>query len=168
MSLDYNKHHMSKKRSRLPAIKKIHSRIDKVKLIIKEKDSDFYKTHCRLFERLKKLRQRFIDTIDLKMDDGSTKLVKLFLVQHNLAFGPGQGELKFIKHVRLPKGIEKDSLAGIKDLVEKLVLEDVESSAMEKSLYHALHNVKLGGASSAIMLIEIEDIDGKIKAVTIN
>ena len=168
MSLDYKKHQMGEKLSKLTAIEKIHSQIDKVKLIIKEKDSDFYNTHCHLFERLEKLRQRFIDTIDLKMDDGTTKLVKLFLVQHNLAFGPGQGALKFIKHVGLPKGIEKASLAEIKDIVEKLVLEEVESSAVEKSLYHALHNVKLGGASSAIMLMEIEDIEGRIKAVPIH
>jgi len=117
---------------------------------------------------LEEPRQRFIDTINLKMDDGSIKLVKLFLVQHNLAFGPGQGELKFIKHVELPEGIEKASLADIKDIVENIVLEEVESSAMEKSLYHALHNVKLGGASSAIMLIDIEDIEGEIKAVPIH
>ncbi|MHC4455046.1 MAG: Glu/Leu/Phe/Val dehydrogenase dimerization domain-containing protein, partial [Planctomycetota bacterium] len=161
-------HQMDEKLSRLTAIEKIHSRIDKVKFIIKRKDCDFYNTHFHLFEQLEKLRQRFIDTIDLKMDDGSTKQVKLFLVQHNLAFGPGQGALKFIKHVGLPKGIEKASLAEIKDIVEKLVLEEVESSAVEKSLYHALHNVKLGGASSAIMLMEIEDIKGIIKAIPIH
>ncbi len=154
--------------SKLTAIEKIHSRIDKVKRIIKEKDLDFYNTHCHLFKRLERLRQRFIDTIDLKMDDGSTKIVKLFLVQHNLVFGPGQGALKFIKHVGLPKGTEKTSLADIKDIMEKLVLEEVESSAVEKSLYHALHNVKLGGASSAIMLIEIEDIGGRVRAVPIH
>jgi glutamate racemase len=117
---------------------------------------------------LEEPRQRFIDTISLKMDDGSIKFVKLFLVQHNLAFGPGQGEFKFIKHVDLPEGIGKASLADIKDIVENIVLEEVESSAMEKSLYHALHNVKLGGASSAIMLIDIEDIEGEIKAVPIH
>ena len=168
MSLDYKNHQMDEKLSTLTAIEKIHSRIDKVKFIIKRKDCDFYNTHFHLFEQLEKLRQRFIDTIDLKMDDGSTKLVKLFLVQHNLAFGPGQGALKFIKHVGLPKGIEKASLAEIKDIVEKLVLEEVESSAVEKSLFHALHNVKLGGASSAIMLMEIEDIKGIIKAIPIH
>ncbi|MCP4372907.1 MAG: hypothetical protein GY797_33100, partial [Deltaproteobacteria bacterium] len=145
---------MYEKFSKVTTIEKIHSRIDKVKLIIKEKDSSFYNTHCHLFERLEKPRQRFIDTIDLKMDDGSTKLVKLFLVQHNLAFGPGQGALKFIKHIGLPKEIERVSLSDINYIVEKLVLEEVEASAVEKSLYHALHNVKLGGASSAIMLIE--------------
>ena len=168
MSLDYKKYQICKKLSKLSTIGKIHSRIDKVKLIIKGKDSDFYNKHCHLFKRLEKLRQRFIDTIDLKMDDGTTKLVKLFLVQHNLAFGPGQGELKFIKHVGIPKGIENASLVEIKDIVEKLVLEEVESSAVEKSLYHVLHNVKLGGASSAIMLMEIEDIAGRIKAVPIH
>ncbi len=159
---------MDEKLSKVTTIEKIHSRIDKVKLIIKEKDSGFYNTHCHLFERLEKPRQRFIDTIDLKMDDGSTKLVKLFLVQHNLAFGPGQGALKFIKHIGLPKEIEKVSLSDINYIVEKLVLEEVESSAVEKSLYHALHNVKLGGASSAIMLIEIEDIDGEINEIPIH
>jgi glutamate racemase len=152
----------------LTALGKIQSRIDKVKLIIQNKDVGFYNKHCHLFERLEEPRQRFIDTINLKMDDDSTKTVKLFLVQHNLAFGPGQGALKFIKHVFLPEGIEKVSLADIKDIVENIVLEEVESSAMEKSLYHALHNVKLGGASSAIMLIDIEDIEGEIKAVPIH
>ncbi len=159
---------MYEKFSKVTTIEKIHSRIDKVKLIIKEKDSSFYNTHCHLFERLEKPRQRFIDTIDLKMDDGSTKLVKLFLVQHNLAFGPGQGALKFIKHIGLPKEIERVSLSDINYIVEKLVLEEVEASAVEKSLYHALHNVKLGGASSAIMLIEVEDIDGKINEIPIH
>ena len=168
MSLGYKNHHTEEKLSKLSAKEKIHSRIDKVKLIIKEKDSDFYKTHCHLFDRLEKPIQRFIDTLEIKMDDGSTKPVKLFLVQHNLAFGPGQGTLKFIKHVGLPKGIEQASLAEIKDIVEELVLEEVETSAMEMSLYHALHNVKLGGASNAIMLMEIEDIGGVVKAVPIN
>ncbi len=159
---------MDNKRSKLPATEEIHSRIDKVKLIIKEKDSDFYNTHCHLFERLEKPIQRFIDTIDLEKDDGSTILIKLFLVQHNLVFGPGQGALKFIKHIGLPKGIEKTSLADINYIAEKLVLEEVESSAVEKSLYHSLHNVKLGGASSAIMLMTIEDIEGCITAVPIH
>ena len=168
MSLGYKKHQMDEKPLNLTTMEKIHSRIDKVKLIIKEQDSDFYNTHCHLFERLEKPRQRFIDTIGLEMDDGSIKLVKLFLVQHNLAFGPGQGELKFIKHVTLPEGIEKSSLVEIKDIIENIVLEEVESSAVEKSLFHALHNIKLGGASSAIMLMEIEDIGGEIKAVPIN
>lgn len=168
MSSDYKKHQIDKKFSKLTAIEKIHSRIDKVKFIIKEKDGDFYKKHCHLFALLEKPRQRFIDTIDLKMDDGSTKLVKLFLVQHNLAFGPGQGALKFIKHVDMPKGIEKASLSDINYIVEKLVLEEVESSAVEKSLYHALHNVKLGGACSAIMLLDIKDVGGRIKAMPIH
>jgi len=152
----------------LTSLGKIQSRIDKVKLIIQDKDGDFYNKHCNLFDRLEEPRQRFIDTINLEMDEGSIKFVKLFLVQHNLAFGPGQGELKFIKHVALPEGIKNASLADIKDIVENIVLEEVESSAMEKSLYHALHNVKLGGASSAIMLMEIEDIGGEVKIVPIN
>ena len=167
MSLDDTKQAV-KKFPELTALGKIQSRIDKVKLIIQDKDVGFYNKHSHLFERLEEPRQRFIDTINLKMDDGSIKSVKLFLVQHNLAFGPGQGELKFIKHVDLPEGIENASLADIKDIVENIVLEEVESSAMEKSLYHALHNVKLGGASSAIMLIDIEDIEGEIKAVPIH
>jgi len=167
MSLDDTKQAV-RKFPELTALGKIQSRIDKVKLIIQDKDVGFYNKHYHLFERLEEPRQRFIDTISLKMDDGSIKFVKLFLVQHNLAFGPGQGEFKFIKHVDLPEGIGKASLADIKDIVENIVLEEVESSAMEKSLYHALHNVKLGGASSAIMLIDIEDIEGEIKAVPIH
>ena len=167
MSLDDTKQAV-KKFPELTALGKIQSRIDKVKFIIQDKDVGFYNKHYHLFERLEEPRQRFIDTISLKMDDGSIKFVKLFLVQHNLAFGPGQGEFKFIKHVDLPEGIGKASLADIKDIVENIVLEEVESSAMEKSLYHALHNVKLGGASSAIMLIDIEDIEGEIKAVPIH
>lgn len=168
MSIDYTKQQISENIPELSTLGKIHSRIDKVKLIIQDKDVDFYNKHCHLFERLEGLRQKFIDTINLKMDDDSTKTVKLFLVQHNLAFGPGQGELKFIKHIDLPEGIEKSSLAEIKDIVENIVLEEVESSAVEKSLFHALHNIKLGGASSAIMLMEIEDIGGEIKTVPIN
>ena len=167
MSLDDTKQ-AGEKFPELTALGKIQSRIDKVKLIIQDKDVSFYNKHCHLFERLEEPRQRFIDTINLKMDNRSIKFVKLFLVQHNLAFGPGQGALKFIKHVFLPEGIEKVSLADIKDIAENIVLEEVESSAMEKSLYHALHNVKLGGASSAIMLIDIEDIEGEIKAVPIH
>ena len=167
MSLDDTKQAV-KKFPELTALGKIQNRIDKVKFIIQDKDVGFYNKHYHLFERLEEPRQRFIDTISLKMDDGSIKFVKLFLVQHNLAFGPGQGEFKFIKHVDLPEGIENASLADIKDIVENIVLEEVESSAMEKSLYHALHNVKLGGASSAIMLIDIEDIEGEIKAVPIH
>ena len=168
MSLDYTKQQASENLPELSALGKIHSRIDKVKLIIQDKDAEFYNTHCHLFERLEGLRQKFIDAINLKMDDGSTKTVKLFLVQHNLAFGPGQGELKFIKHVDLPDGIGNASLVEIKDIVENIVLEGVESSAVEKSMFHALHNIKLGGASSAIMLMEIEDIGGEIEAVPIN
>ena len=168
MSIDYTKQQISENFPELTTLGKIHSRIDKVKFIIQDKDVDFFNKHCHLFERLEGLRQKFIDTINLDMDDNSTKTVKLFLVQHNLAFGPGQGELKFIKHVTLPEGIEKSSLVEIKDIVENIVLEEVESSAVEKSLFHALHNIKLGGASSAIMLMEIEDIGGEIKAVPIN
>jgi len=168
MPLDYTKPQTNENLPELTTLGKIHSRIDKVKLIIQDKDVDFYNKHCHLFERLEGLRQKFIDTINLKMDDDSTKTVKLFLVQHNLAFGPGQGDLKFIKHVDLPEGIEKASLVEIKDIVENIVLEEVESSAVEKSLFHALHNIKLGGASSAIMLMEIEDIGGEIKALPIN
>jgi len=168
MSLDYTKQQASENLPALTTLGKIHSRIDKVKLIIQDKDVDFYNKHCHLFERLEGLRQKFIDTINLKMDDDSTKTVKLFLVQHNLAFGPGQGELKFIKHVDLPDGIGNASLVEIKDIVENIVLEEVESSAVEKSLFHALYNIKLGGASSAVMLMEIEDIGGEIKAVPID
>ena len=168
MSKDHTMQQTSENLPELTTSGKIHSRIDKVKLIIQDKDVVFFNKHCHLFERLEGLRQKFIDTINLKMDDGSTKTVKLILVQHNLAFGPGQGELKFIKHVDLPEGIEKASLVEIKDIVENIVLEEVESSAVEKSLFHALHNIKLGGASSAIMLMEIEDIGGGIKAVPIN
>ncbi len=168
MSIDHTEQQVCENFPELSTLGKIHSRIDKVKLIIQDKDVDFFNKHCHLFERLEGLRQKFIDTINLKMDDNSTKTVKLFLVQHNLAFGPGQGELKFIRHVDLPEGIEKSSLVEIKDIVENVVLEEVESSAVEKSLFHALHNIKLGGASSAIMLIEIEDVGGEIKAVPIN
>ncbi|MDP6924348.1 MAG: aspartate/glutamate racemase family protein [Candidatus Scalindua sp.] len=168
MSIDHTKQQSIENFPELSTLGKIHSRIDKVKLIIQDKDVDFFDKHCHLFKRLEGLRQKFIDTINLKMDDGSTKTVKLFLVQHNLAFGPGQGELKFITHVDLPEEIKKVSLVEIKDIVENIVLEEVESSAVEKSLFHALHNVKLGGASSAIMLLEIEDIRGEIKAVPIN
>ncbi len=168
MSLDYTKQQANENLPELTTLGKIHSRIDKVKLILQDKDTDFYNAHCHLFERLEGLRQKFIDAINLEMDDGSTKTVKLFLVQHNLAFGPGQGELKFIKHVNLPEGIENASLVEIKDIVENTVLEEVESSAVEKSLFHALHNIKLGGASSAIMLMEIEDIGGEVKTVPIN
>ncbi|MFQ5685388.1 MAG: Glu/Leu/Phe/Val dehydrogenase dimerization domain-containing protein [Candidatus Scalindua sp.] len=168
MSLDYTKQQKGEKYPGLTALGKIHRRMDKVKLIIQKKDEDFYNKHHHLFEQLKEPRQRFIDKIILKMDDGSTKLFKLFLVKHNLAFGPGQGALKFIKHVNFPKGIEKSSFLNIKDIVEKLILEEVESSAMDKSLYHALHNVKLGGASSAIALMNIEEVRGEIKAIPIH
>ncbi len=168
MSKDHTTQQTNENFPELTTLGKIHSRIDKVKLIIQDKDVGFFNKHCHLFERLEGLRQKFIDTINLKMDDDSSKTVKLFLVQHNLAFGPGQGELKFVRHVDLPEGIEKASLVEIKDIVENIVLEEVESSAVEKSLFHALHNIKLGGASSAIMLLEIEDVRGEIKAVPMN
>ena len=168
MSKDHTTQQTNENFPELTTLGKIHSRIDKVKLIIQDKDVGFFNKHRHLFERLEGLRQKFIDTINLKMDDDSSKTVKLFLVQHNLAFGPGQGELKFVRHVDFPEGIEKASLVEIKDIVENIVLEEVESSAVEKSLFHALHNIKLGGASSAIMLLEIEDVRGKIKAVPIN
>ncbi len=168
MSKDHTMQQTNENLPELTTLGKIHSRIDKVKLIIQDKDVGFFNKHCHLFERLEGLRQKFIDTINLKMDDDSSKTVKLFLVQHNLAFGPGQGELKFVRHVDLPEGIEKASLVEIKDIVENIVLEEVESSAVEKSLFHALHNIKLGGASSAIMLLEIEDVGGEIKAVPMN
>lgn len=168
MSKDHTMQQTNENFPELTTLGKIHSRIDKVKLIIQDKDVGFFNKHCHLFERLEGLRQKFIDTINLKMDDDSSKTVKLFLVQHNLAFGPGQGELKFVRHVDLPEGIEKASLVEIKDIVENIVLEEVESSAVEKSLFHALHNIKLGGASSAIMLLEIEDVGGEIKAVPMN
>lgn len=168
MTLGHRQRQIGHKHPELTALGKIHRRMDKVKLIIQKKDKYFYNRHYHLFERLGELRQRFIDTINLKMDNGSTELIKLFLVQHNLAFGPGQGALKFIKHINLPKRIEKASLLDARDIVEKLVLEEVESAAVDKSLYHALHNVKLGGASSAIALMEIDEIKGKIKTVPIH
>ena len=104
-------------------LRKINLRINKVKHILQEKDKYFCNRHYHLFERLKEPRQRFVDTISLIMDNGSIKIVKLFLVQHNLAFGPGQGALKFIKHVSLPKRTKKNSLEDMKDIAEKLVLE---------------------------------------------
>ncbi len=168
MSTNYTEQQISENFPELTTLGKIHSRLDKVKLIIQDKDVDFFNKHCHLFERLEGRRQKFIDSINLEMDDGSTKTVKLFLVQHNLAFGPGQGWLKFIKNVDFPEGIDKASLVEIKDIAENIVLEEVESSAVEKSLFHALHNIKLGGASSAVMLMEIEDIGVEIKAVPIN
>ena len=85
MSLDDTKQAV-RKFPELTALGKIQSRIDKVKLIIQDKDEGFYNKHYHLFERLEEPRQRFIDTISLKMDDGSIKFVKLFLVQHNLPF----------------------------------------------------------------------------------
>ncbi|MBS1257863.1 MAG: Glutamate racemase [Candidatus Scalindua arabica] len=167
MSLDVTKQ-ADERLPELTALGKIQSRIDKVKFIIQDKDRAFYNKHCNLFERLEDPRQRFIDTINLKMDDGSIKFVKLFLVQHNLAFGPGKGVLKFIRHVRLPEGVGKLSLQGVRDRVEKLILEEVEASATSMSLHHALYNVKLGGASNAIMLMDIAEIRGEIKTIPIH
>jgi glutamate racemase len=149
-------------------LRKINLRINKVKHILQEKDKYFYNRHCHLFERLGELRQRFIDTINLKMNTGSVKPVKLFLVQHNPAFGPGQGALKFIKYVCLPKRTKKASLEDMGNILEKLILEQVESSAIDKSLYHALHKVKLGGASCYIALLEVKEVGDKIQTVPIN
>jgi glutamate racemase len=163
MSSNHTRQQVNKKKTELPTLRKIHLRIGKVKLILQEKEKDFYDKHSHLFDQLEEPRQRFIDTINLNMDDGTTKPIKLFLVQHNLAFGPGQGELRLIRHVHLPKGIGNASLEDVKDMVEKLVLEEVEATAMEKSLYHALHNVKLGGASSFVALLEVKEVNGQFQ-----
>ena len=168
MLSDHTKHKDSKKRTILTTLRKIHLRIDKVKLILQGKDKNFYNRHHHLFAQLDELRQRFIDTIDLEMDDGNTKPIKLFLVQHNLAFGPGQGVLKFIKQVYLSKKIGKTSLEDVKDMMEKLVLEEVEIAAMEESLHHALHNVKLGGASCAVALMDVKEIGGQTQTVELH
>ncbi|MFQ5963922.1 MAG: aspartate/glutamate racemase family protein [Candidatus Scalinduaceae bacterium] len=168
MSSDHIKHEISKKRKKPTTLRKIHRRIAKVKLVLQERDKNFFNIHHHLFEQLEEPRQRFIDTIDLNMDDGNTKPIKLFLVQHNLAFGPGQGVLKFIKQVYLPKRIGKTSLEDVKDIVEKLVLEEVEILAMEKSLYHALHNVKLGGAGCAVALIDVNKNRGQTQTVELH
>jgi len=168
MSPKYEYQKTEKKQPEHRDLKKIKLRINKVKHILQEKDKYFYKRHYHLFERLKELRQRFIDTIDLKMDNGSVKLVKLFLVQHNPAFGPGQGSLKFIKHAYLPKEINKASMKDINDIVENIVLEEVEASAMDKSLHHALYDMKLGGASCFIALLEVKEVGDQIQIVPIN
>jgi glutamate racemase len=168
MSSNRTKQQVNKKQSGPTTLRKIHLRIGKVKLILQEKDKDFYDKHSHLFDQLEEPRQRFIDTINLSMDDGTTKPIKLFLVQHNLAFGPGQGILKFIKHVHLPGGIESVSLEDVKDTVENLVLEEVEATAMDKSLYHALYNVKLGGASSSVALLEVKKVDGQFQIVPLD
>lgn len=168
MSLDYTQHQIGKNYSELNPLGKIHRRIDKVKLIIQKKDRDFYDKHCHLFKRLKEPRQRFIDNINLALDNGEVKPIKSILVQHNLALGPGKGALKFIKHVRLPEGAGKISLQEVRDRVEKLILEEVEASATRMSLHHALYNVKLGGASNAIVLMDIKEIKGEIKTIPIH
>lgn len=163
---------MSIRKSRKTAehkdLRKINLRINKVKHILKEKDRYFYNRHYHLFELLEEPRQRFIDTINLKMNTGLVKPVKLFLVQHNQAFGPGQGALKFIKHISLPKKTKKTSSEDVENILEKLILEQVESSAIDKSLYHALHKVKLGGASCSIALLEVKEVGDKIQTVQIN
>ena len=146
---------------------KIHSDIDKVKLILRKKDKIFYQKHHHLFAQLKQSRQRFIDTINLDRGNGNTKSVKLFLVQHNLAFGPGQGVLKFIKQINLPKKVRMSSLQKARDIVEKLILDDVEATATAKSLHHVLHNMKLGGACCAVTLFELKVVDNQIKMVPI-
>ena len=165
MSPKRTKQQGSEKQAEPTTLRKIHLRINKVKLILQEKDKNFYNKHSHLFDQLGEPRQRFIDTINLSMDDGTTKTIKLFLVQHNLAFGPGQGVLSFIKHIHLPKGIGNGSLEDAKDMVENLVLKEVEVAAMEKSLYHALHNVKLGGASSSVALLEVKEVNGQFQIV---
>ena len=168
MSIDYTQQQIGKNYSELNPLGKIHRRIDKVKLIIQKKDRDFYNKHCHLFKQLKEPRQRFIDTINLVLDNGAVKPIKFILVQHNLALGPGKGALKFIKDVPLPKGIDKMSLQEARNRVEKLILEDVEASATAMSLRHALYNVKLGGASNAIVLMDIKEIKGEIKTIPIH
>ncbi|MFQ5712606.1 MAG: aspartate/glutamate racemase family protein [Candidatus Scalinduaceae bacterium] len=165
MSSNRTKKQVSEKQAKSTTLRKIHLRIDKVKLILQRKDKNFYNKHSHLFDQLREPRQRFIDTINLNMDDGTIKPIKLFLVQHNLAFGPGQGVLRFIKHIHIPKSIENASLEDVKDVVEKLVLEEVEVAAMEKSLYHSLHNVKLGGASSSVALLEVKKVNGQFQIV---
>ncbi|OHB50532.1 MAG: hypothetical protein A2106_05605 [Planctomycetes bacterium GWF2_40_8] len=167
MSIDYTQRQIGKNYPELNPLGKIHRRIDKVKLIIQKKDRDFYNKHCHLFKQLKEPRQRFIDTINLVLDNGAVKPIKFILVQHNLALGPGKGALKFIKDVPLPKGIDKMSLQEARNRVEKLILEEVEASATAMSLRHALYNVKLGGASNAIVLMDIKEIKGKIKTIPI-
>ncbi|MDR4503266.1 MAG: aspartate/glutamate racemase family protein [Candidatus Scalindua sp.] len=147
---------------------KIHSDIDKVKLILRKKDKTFFNKYCHLFEQLKQSRQRFIDTINLTMEDGRTKPIKLFLVQHNLAFGPGHGVLQFIKEIHLPKGVLRSPSHNTMDMVEKWILEEVEAAATSTSLRHVLHNIKLGGACCAVALLELKRIDDHIEIVPIN
>lgn len=150
------------------ALGKIHRDIDKVKLILQKKDKIFFNKYSHLFEQLKQSRQRFIDTINLNMEDGGSKSIKLFLVQHNLAFGPGQGSLQFIKEIHLPKGLLKTPSHNTMDRVEKWILEEVEASATTSSLCHVLHNIKLGGACCAVALLELKRIDDHIKIVPIH
>jgi glutamate racemase len=168
MSSNRTRQQVSEKKAEPATLRKIHLRISKVKLILQGKDKNFYDKHSHLFDQLEEPRQRFIDTIYLSMDDGTTKPIKLFLVQHNLAFGPGQGVLRFIKHIHLPKRIGNPSLEDVKYMAERLVLEEVEAAAMEKSLYHALHNVKLGGASSSVALLEVKEINGQFQIVPLS
>ena len=168
MSSNRTKQQVSEKQPEPSALRKIHLRIDKVKLILQEKDKNFYDKHNHLFGQLEEPRQRFIDTINLSMDDGTTKTVKLFLVQHNLAFGPGQGVLRFIKDVYIPSGVGKTSLQRARDVVDKLLLEQVETLATDASLNHALHNVKLGGASCAVAFMEVREIGGRIQTIPLH
>ncbi|GJQ60059.1 MAG: hypothetical protein D8M57_17410 [Candidatus Scalindua sp. AMX11] len=146
---------------------KIHRDIDKVKLILQKKDKIFYNKYRHLFEQLKQSRQRFIDTINLNMEDGNSKPIKLFLVQHNLAFGPGHGVLQFIKEIHLPKRVLKTPPHNTIDRVDKWILEEVEATATSMSLYHVLHNIKLGGACCAVALLELKKFDNHIKIVPI-
>ncbi len=159
---------MSNERSPHNTLRKIHRHIDKVKLILLKKDKIFYSRYCHLFEQLKQSRQRFIDTINLDVENGDIKPIKLFLVQHNLAFGPGQGVLKFIKQAYLHKRVRRTSLQKAKDIVEKLILDEVEAFATGMSLYHVLHNMKLGGACCAVALLELKVVRDQIKTVPIH
>ena len=165
MSSDYTSQQVGLKQPGPIALRKIHCRIDNVKFILQKKDEEFYNKHSCFFEQLKEPKQRFIDTINLVMDNGAIKTIKLILVQHNLAFGPGKGRLKFIKHVSFPEKIKNSSLHEISDIVEKQDLEEVEASATGMSLYNALHNVKLGGASSAVSLVEFKEIKDQIQII---
>ncbi|MCP5002920.1 MAG: hypothetical protein GY941_03075 [Planctomycetes bacterium] len=160
----------SKKNRYLPlsSLGKIHRDIDKVKLILLKRDKTFYNRYCHLFEQLKQSRQRFIDTINLSMEDGNLKTIKLYLVQHNLALGPGHGVLQFIKKKHIPKGVLKNPSHNIIDTVEKWILEEAEAAATTISLHHALHNMKLGGASCAVALLELEMSGDHVKVVPID
>jgi len=52
VSIDHTKQQINEDFPELSTLGKIHSRIDKVKLIIQDKDVDFFNKHCHLFERL--------------------------------------------------------------------------------------------------------------------